>query len=151
MFDKIQEIIEAKEATRPLLVKVWKDLVEHLSPLDIKSTILRYYYIEFGDYTNIGILTPRLIIDLETNDKIQIYRFSVTALKAIGGAVLSNVPDDLEDSSNKVAFGETRNPTLVGMLLTTEQDVFITWYSTREEEEELRAFIRTISGTLFSQ
>jgi len=150
MFDTIQALIEQKQANHPLLSRIWKDLVEYLGSFDVKPSISAYYHTEFGSYANLAILTTRLIIDLEANEETQLQQLFISELKTVGSIVTTNLPDAMTEPISSVATGATKNPTLAGMLLTIEGTKFISWYAIREEEDELRMFIRNISTTRFS-
>jgi len=151
MFDTIQALIEQKQANRPILSKTWEHLVEHLGPLDIRTNILAYYHTEFGNYANLALLTKTLVVDLETNEQTQVQGLFTIDLNTVGGVSISNVPDTLTEPISTIAAGATKNPTLSGSLLTIEGDKFVSWFAIKEEEDELRKFLMTISTTRFSQ
>ena len=152
MFDTIQALIEQKQPERPLLLRTWENLVEQLGPLDIRANISAYYHTEIGGvYSNIAILTTKLIIDLEANERTQLQRLHISELTTVGGVAISNTPDDLTEPISRVATGEAKRPTLVGYLLSLEGDEFLSWYATEKEEDELRSFIRDVSIARFSQ
>ena len=150
MFDTINDLVEQKP-NRPILWTVWKELIEYLVRLDATANVLAYYHTESDSYTNIGLLTTRLIIDLEANEESRLHSTGIRELKTLGAISLSNLREDIPTPSSLVARGTNRNLTLAGNLLTREGDAIYSWYAIPEEEEELRTFMRTISTALFSQ
>jgi len=149
-FDIIQALIEQKQETHPLLSKIWKDLVEHLGPLDIRANILAYYHTDFGSYTNLVVLTARLIIDLEANESSLRQGLFIYDLNSVRGIVTTDLVDRLVEPISDVAVGETKNPTMVGNLVATGGERLMSWYATEEEEDELRRFLREVSVARFS-
>jgi len=150
MFDTIQALIEQKNLSHPLFSKIWHHLVEHLGPLYIRANILAYYHTDFGSYTNLAVLTTRLIIDLEANESSLRQGLFIYDLNSVGGIITSNLADRLVEPISDVAVGETKNPTLVGNLVATEGERLMSWYATEEEEDELRRFLREVSVARFS-
>ena len=149
MFDQIAALISSKAAMKPLLVRVWEEVMDLLGPISIRSTILAYYFSEHGTYCNLVLLTPELIVDLETNESTQRLGYSVHWLSTVGGVVISNNPDHLSDPISDVARGQSKLASLKGGILTHEGDESITWFASGDEEVDLRAFIRRVCTSRF--